>query len=342
VASAAAAAPAASAAPSRPGLRDGIAAWQRGDYPAAVASWRPLADKGDPEAQYNLGQAYALGRGVDADPKRAQRLFAQAAARGNRMAETSLAIMLFQSGERAKAMPSIAKAATAGDPRAQYIYGTALFNGDLASKDWPRAYALMSRAAFAGLPQAASSLTTMDGYIPQPQRDAGLAMLATGADLGPASSPAPSAPATPEAKVASRESAAPPPPTVPPPPATTVAPREAAAPPPPNPPARPAAMTATREAVAPRAKPAPSKPRPTPGGHGWYVQLGAYSSHGAAAAAWSSVQRRVAALAALSPDFVQAGPLVRLRAGPVVNRSAASDLCKTAASAGQACVPAVQ
>ena len=26
--------------------------------------WRPLADRGDADAQFNLGQAYLLGRGV--------------------------------------------------------------------------------------------------------------------------------------------------------------------------------------------------------------------------------------------------------------------------------------
>ena len=32
--------------------------------PAAVRHWRPLADRGDADAQFNLGQAYKLGRGV--------------------------------------------------------------------------------------------------------------------------------------------------------------------------------------------------------------------------------------------------------------------------------------
>ena len=36
-------------------------------------------------------------------------------------------------------MPWITKAADAGDPRAQYVYGTALFNGDLATEATGRA-----------------------------------------------------------------------------------------------------------------------------------------------------------------------------------------------------------
>ena len=45
-------------------VKAGIEAWQKSDYTAAVAIWRPLAEKGDADAQFNLGQAYRLGRGV--------------------------------------------------------------------------------------------------------------------------------------------------------------------------------------------------------------------------------------------------------------------------------------
>ena len=36
----------------------GITAWQAGDYPAAIREWRPLADTGNADAQFNLAQAY--------------------------------------------------------------------------------------------------------------------------------------------------------------------------------------------------------------------------------------------------------------------------------------------
>ena len=45
-------------------VKAGIDAWQKADYAAAVAIWRPLAEQGDADAQFNLGQAYRLGRGV--------------------------------------------------------------------------------------------------------------------------------------------------------------------------------------------------------------------------------------------------------------------------------------
>jgi len=37
---------------------DGLAAYNRGDYAAALQEWRPLAEQGDAKAQYNLGVMY--------------------------------------------------------------------------------------------------------------------------------------------------------------------------------------------------------------------------------------------------------------------------------------------
>ena len=162
----------------------------RGNYNEALADWRPLAEKGDPDAQINLAQAYKLGRGVPVDLKQAESLYAKAAAQGHPEAQANLGIILFQNGDQARSMPYIIKAAQSGDARAQYIYGTALFNGDYLKKDWPRAYAMMTKAAAAGLPQAAQSLSKMDGFIPASQRQQGIALASSGTDLKAGNSPA--------------------------------------------------------------------------------------------------------------------------------------------------------
>ena len=60
-------------------VKAGIDAWQRADYPRAVAIWRPLAEGGDADAQFNLGQAYRLGRGVPLDLAAAKIWFERAA-----------------------------------------------------------------------------------------------------------------------------------------------------------------------------------------------------------------------------------------------------------------------
>lgn len=164
-----------------PAPRDGkagVAAWQRGDYAAALAIWRPLAAAGDADAQFNIGQAYRLGRGVAQDEKAAMAWYERAARQGLTQAEANYGLLLLQS-DRVGAMPWLAKAADKGDPRAQYVVATALFNGDPPPADPVRAYALMSRAAAAGLPQAIRSLSEMEGYISPDQRQRGLALAET-------------------------------------------------------------------------------------------------------------------------------------------------------------------
>src|SRR5215213_4248142 len=95
---AAAAGLAAAPALAAPSVKAGVEAWQRGDYASAVANWRPLAEAGDTDAQFNLGQAYKLGRGVRADRAEAQSGLGRAANRGHIDAQTSRGLLLFQAG----------------------------------------------------------------------------------------------------------------------------------------------------------------------------------------------------------------------------------------------------
>src|SRR3954449_6979834 len=76
-------------------VKAGIEAWQRADYSAAVAIWRPLALRGDADAQFNLGQAYRLGRGVPLDLSQAKTWFQRAANSGHLDAEATLGLLLF-------------------------------------------------------------------------------------------------------------------------------------------------------------------------------------------------------------------------------------------------------
>lgn len=164
-------------APAHADVKDGVDAWQRGDYQDAVALWRPDALAGDADAQFNLGQAYKLGRGVPADLAQAEGWYRRAAKQGHLQAEDNLGLVLFTANRRDEAMPYITRSAERGEPRAQYVLGTALFNGDLAPQDLPRAYALTKRASDAGLGIASARLAQLDSLIPLDQRQRGLAML---------------------------------------------------------------------------------------------------------------------------------------------------------------------
>lgn len=167
------AAPAVAAGPS---VKAGVEAWQKGDQAAAVAIWRNLAEKGDADAAFNLGQAYRLGRGVPADSSQAKKWFEAAANKGHVDAQVSLGLLLFDNGDRAAAMSWLRKAADKGEPRALLVVGTALFNGDGMKQDPVLGYAFVSRAAAQGLAPAKSTLAEMDKIMTVEERRTGVAM----------------------------------------------------------------------------------------------------------------------------------------------------------------------
>lgn len=332
------------AVPALADVKAGVDAWQQGDYGRAIGEWRPLAQAGDPDAQFNMGQAYKLGRGVSADPTAAIGWYRKAAAQGHLRAEDNLGLLLFQQGDRAGAMPALQKAATRGEPRAQYIVGTALFNGDIVAKDWVRAYALMNRASASGLTQATTSLRQMDKYVPEDQRRQGLALAA---DLAQSERR--------EAALASSGTATAPVPAKPAPTRPAPTPVRTADVPPStaSTPAMPAAKAKPAAQLA-QAKPAPNKTVPdkaaksTPsavaaaapaGSGGWRVQLGAFSEEGRARSLWSQLSGKVKGLSAYKPYVEKSGAVTRLQAGPLASSADASRLCSAIKASGADCMP---
>ena len=155
-------------------VQAGIEAWQKGQASTAVEIWRPLAEAGDADAQFNLGQAYRLGRGVPVNLAAAQTWLGRAAAKGHVDAQTTIGLLLFDSGNRADGLRWLRAAAEKGEPRAMLIYGTALFNGDGIDSDAVLAYAYVSRAAAQGLAPAKATLADMDKVMPLAQRKLGV------------------------------------------------------------------------------------------------------------------------------------------------------------------------
>ncbi len=192
-------------------VKAGIEAWQKADYAAAVGIWRPLAEAGDPDAAFNLGQAYRLGRGVTLDLAAAQTWFERAARKGHLDAQTTLGLLLFNTGNRVGGLRWLKSAAEQGEPRALLIYGTALFNGDGIVRDPVLAYAYVSRAAAQGLAPAKATLAEMDKLLPLDQRKKGLARaLDLAIPTKPAAKPATKPAAKPAAKPAVAAQAKPP------------------------------------------------------------------------------------------------------------------------------------
>lgn len=81
-------------------LEDGVAAAARGDYATALPLLRPLAERGDPDAQFELGHMYATGGpGVPEDLLQAVEFYTFAARQGNTKAQLNLSGLYLIGGE---------------------------------------------------------------------------------------------------------------------------------------------------------------------------------------------------------------------------------------------------
>jgi uncharacterized protein len=310
-------------------VRAGVDAWTQGQYDKAIKEWRDPALKGDADAQFNMGQAYKLGRGVKADLDVAADWYLRAARQGHIQASDSYGHLLHYRGKVAEALPYLQASADRGDPRSQYLLGTELFNGTNVEKDWVRAYALMTRASSAGLAPASRSLAQMDQYVPLEQRQQGIALAAElekragkarseqlgGFDIN----------TKPPAKVAKPVAV---PPSVP---TSSAKPGFPGTVPP-------------MKGEKPVASPAPAKVAAAPASAAvsgnWRIQLGAFGNEANARNLWKSLQAKVGGLSGLTSYFKPAGSVTRLQAGPFASRASAEAMCGKVKAVGQACIVA--
>ncbi len=71
-------------------VKNGINAYQRGDYATAMRELKPLAEQDDVDAQYHLGEMYLHGHGVGRNFVVAAAWYAKAAEGGHPRAQASL------------------------------------------------------------------------------------------------------------------------------------------------------------------------------------------------------------------------------------------------------------
>jgi cell division septation protein DedD len=270
-------------------VKSGIEAWQRADYSGAVAIWRPLAEGGDADAAFNLGQAYRLGRGVPTNLSIAKSWFERAARQNHVDAQTTLGLLLFQNGDQAEGLKWLKAAAEQGEARALLVYGTALFNGDGVTQDPVLGYAYVSRAAAQGLAPARETLAQLDKLMPIEQRKKGVTIARTKAKAAP-----PAKPAKPVQVAAAK-----------PAPAATPAPK----------------------AASPVAKPTTAKAPAVVASGAWRIQLGAFSQRGSAEALYQKLSGKPA-LAGRRPFYIPVGAITRLQVGPFESKAAAAAACK--------------
>ena len=311
-------------------VKDGVDAWGRGEYKKAVGEWREPALAGNADAQFNLGQAYKLGRGVKVDLNTALNWYMKASAQGHLQASDSVGHLMYYQGKIPQALLYLQASAARGEPRAQYLLGTELFNGVNVAKDWVRAYALMTRASSAGMSTASRSLAQMDGYIPLEQRQKGTVLagkLEQQAGQIRAKQVAGFPIDTTPAKPVGRPVAIPPSQPV----KTNTSPGFPSQFPVAGAPATPTAATPTPIRRVPVA------PKVAASGN-WRIQLGAFGKESNATRLWTRLEGRVSELQSLEAYLKAAGSVTRLQAGPFASRSSAQAMCRKVKATGQDCI----
>lgn len=105
----------------------GFYAYNSADYETALAEWQPLAESGDADSQFGLGQMYGNGFGVMMDDALAIKWYGLAVDQGHAQAQCNLAVM-HQNGwgvpqSDAEAMKLFALAAEQGISEAMVALG---------------------------------------------------------------------------------------------------------------------------------------------------------------------------------------------------------------------------
>ena len=315
-------------------VEEGVEAWQQGNYAEAVAMWQPLAEGGDADAQYNLAQAYRIGRGTQPNAVESRKWFELAAKQGQVDAQTALGLLLIQTADRAEALQWLKLAAEQNEPRALLVYGAALYKGDGVPRDATLGYDYVSKAAGLGLKPAKDTLAQMDALNAAQQQTA---IATTPAEPTPAPVAVASATAPPAAEVTPEPLAKPEPVQM-----ASVRPEPVKAPEPAPQPAANPVETATKPVqmasveVPRKAAPKPVEDRPAGARTGlWRVQLGAFAQKGNAEGLYQKLAGK-GALVGRKAFYVAAGAVTKLQVGPFETRASAQSACNALANA---CIP---
>jgi TPR repeat protein len=136
------------------GLKEGYEALSRKDYVRAANEYRPLAERGNAEAQYRIGRMYEFGNGYPQDKALGIAWIRKAAAQGHIDAEQELGVV-YATGDGVKqddvqAVAWFRKAAEKGDAMAQYNLGLLYAKGQGVEKDYAQAVDWWRKSATQG------------------------------------------------------------------------------------------------------------------------------------------------------------------------------------------------
>ena len=129
---------------------DATKAYISGDYEAAYRLIKPMAEKGLPEAQFNLGLMYNNGQGVPQDYAEAVTWYRKAAEKGFAEAQYNLGTMCYRGQGVPQNYPEAvtwySKAAEQGNAKGQYSLGMMFYRGRGVPKDYVLAHMWLNLA----------------------------------------------------------------------------------------------------------------------------------------------------------------------------------------------------
>jgi hypothetical protein len=141
----------------------GMAAYNDGDFAQARRLWTPLAQAGDPRAQYMLGYMAENGQGRAWSNHDAAAWYRLAANQSYPQAQVALGKLYLRGmgvpRDPAQAATEFRQAAEEGYGPAQFQYALALFQGDGVRQDFPQALKWFRAAARNGVAEAQPYVT---------------------------------------------------------------------------------------------------------------------------------------------------------------------------------------
>ena len=163
-------------------LDEGIAAYNRGDYPGAFRLLQAAVAQGSAEAMPNLGYLYARGHGVERDPAAALELYKRGAQAGDAEAMNAVGYRynFADNPDFERAAQWYCKAVLRGNPRAMNNMAILFYNGQGVPRDLEEARSLWRQSAALGHLNGQTNLgdsLASDPGLPDPERRKGLEMM---------------------------------------------------------------------------------------------------------------------------------------------------------------------
>jgi cell division septation protein DedD len=328
-------------------VKNGLYVTEHADFAGALEIWRPLAERGDANAQHQLGIMYYFGIGVPRNYSEALEWQLLAAAQGHAKAQNNLAVM-YAYGEGVPQNHVVSAvlyrlSAERGYSVAQYNLGTMYESGVGIKQDYEEAYMWYTLASEQEYEAAKLASISLGHRISVEQKNAALARIqnrqeSEGQD--PIREPAISADSTsPSRRVveATREdtlsaSLGRP----------TTSPREKALAAPHKDTLSTVNSQPTKTAVQSLGKTTGAKSLAGAGSKPWRIQLASLRNQTSAQAEWKKLQKAQDLLQGLKLHVQQAklskGTFYRVQAGPLTDRTTAVSLCNSLKSRKQDCL----